>query len=267
MEEENTQCSRKLNGGGLLHRQSLPDDLIIEILLRLPCVCKSWKTLISDLQFAKQHLQSLTMDPSIANRRFFFGRGDGKIVSVPVKPLLENPSEPIEAVEFSMEHSLRVLGSCNGLVKNLKMEEENTQCSRKLNGGGLLHRQSLPDDLIIEILLRLPVRSLLLLKCVCKSWKTLISDLQFAKQHLQSLTMDPSIANRRFFFGRGDGKIVSVPVKPLLENPSEPIEAVEFSMEHSLRVLGSCNGLVCLLEIYEGNVYVDSFCIGSGIEA
>ncbi|KAL5100769.1 hypothetical protein RYX36_005096 [Vicia faba] len=134
------------------------------------------------------------------------------------------------------------------------MEEENTQCSRKLHGGGLLHRQSLPDDVIIEILLRLPVRSLLLLKCVCKSWKTLISDLQFAKQHLQSLTMDPSIANRRFFFGRGDGKIVSVPVKPLLENPSEPIEAVEFSMEHSLRVLGSCNGLVCLLEIYEGYV-------------
>ncbi|CAI8587409.1 unnamed protein product [Vicia faba] len=134
------------------------------------------------------------------------------------------------------------------------MEEENTQCSRKLNGGGLLHRQSLPDDLIIEILLRLPVRSLLLLKCVCKSWKTLISDLQFAKQHLQSLTMDPSIANRRFFFGRGDGKIVSVPVKPLLENPSAPIEAVEFNMEHSLRVLGSCNGLVCLLEIYEGYV-------------
>ncbi|KAL5100772.1 hypothetical protein RYX36_005099, partial [Vicia faba] len=77
------------------------------------------------------------------------------------------------------------------------MEEENTQCSRKLNIGGLLHRKSLPEDLIIEIHLRLP---------------------------------------------------------PLLENPSQPTEAVEFSMEHRLRVLGSCNGLVCLFDIDEGYV-------------
>ncbi|XP_058725729.1 F-box/kelch-repeat protein At3g23880-like [Vicia villosa] len=136
----------------------------------------------------------------------------------------------------------------------VKMEEENTRRSRKLNGDGLLNRQSLPDDLIIDILLRLPVRFLLQLKCVCKSWKTLISNSRFAKQHLQMLTMDQSITNPQFFFGRGDRKIVSLPVKPLLENHSETTEAVEFSMEHRFRVLGSCNGLVCLLDIDEGYV-------------
>ncbi|MCI40987.1 F-box/kelch-repeat protein, partial [Trifolium medium] len=39
----------------------------------------------------------------------------------------------------------------------------------------------LPEELIIQILLRLPVRSLIEFKCVCKSWKTLISDPKFAK--------------------------------------------------------------------------------------
>ncbi|KAK7295543.1 hypothetical protein RJT34_18453 [Clitoria ternatea] len=40
-----------------------------------------------------------------------------------------------------------------------------------------------PQDLIENILSRLPVRSLLRFKCVCKSWLSLISDPQFAKLH------------------------------------------------------------------------------------
>ncbi|XP_045791344.1 uncharacterized protein LOC123886050 [Trifolium pratense] len=39
----------------------------------------------------------------------------------------------------------------------------------------------------IRILLRLPVRSLLEYKCICKSWKTLISDPKFAKRQLHIL--------------------------------------------------------------------------------
>ncbi|XP_050902897.1 F-box/kelch-repeat protein At3g23880-like [Lathyrus oleraceus] len=123
-----------------------------------------------------------------------------------------------------------------------------------MTGDDLLHSQSLPEDLILETLLRLPVRSLLQLKCVCKLWKTLISDSEFAKRHLQRLTMDPSITNPQFIIGRGDAKVTSFPVKPLLENPSEPTEAVEFSMEHRFSILGSCNGLVCLLDIDQGYV-------------
>ncbi|XP_058725761.1 F-box/kelch-repeat protein At3g23880-like [Vicia villosa] len=137
------------------------------------------------------------------------------------------------------------------------MEEENTHTSRKLNGDGLLHRQSLPDDLIIEILLRHPVRSLLQFKHVCKSWKTLISDSQFAKRHLHRLTMDPSIINLQIIFASefGFGRIVSLPLKPLLEKPSEPIKAVEIGMEqYRFSILGECNGLVCLLDITQGYV-------------
>ncbi|RHN40014.1 putative F-box domain-containing protein [Medicago truncatula] len=42
----------------------------------------------------------------------------------------------------------------------------------------------IPYELIIQILLRLPVKSLLCFKCVCKSWFSLISDPHFANSHV-----------------------------------------------------------------------------------
>lgn len=49
----------------------------------------------------------------------------------------------------------------------------------------------LPEELVREILLRLPVKSLVQFKCVCKLWKTLISNSQFAKSHLQTNKWSP----------------------------------------------------------------------------
>jgi len=43
----------------------------------------------------------------------------------------------------------------------------------------------LPIELIIQILLRLPVKSLIRFKCVCKSWLSLISQPHFANSHFQ----------------------------------------------------------------------------------
>ncbi|XP_031284053.1 F-box/kelch-repeat protein At3g23880-like [Pistacia vera] len=42
----------------------------------------------------------------------------------------------------------------------------------------------LPDDLVRDILLRLPVKSLLRFKCVSKSWLSLISNHKLAITHL-----------------------------------------------------------------------------------
>lgn len=110
----------------------------------------------------------------------------------------------------------------------------------------------LPDDLIIEILIRVPARSLLQLKCVCKTWKILISDPQFANHHLRTSTANPSMTQQQRLvtsFISKRSKILSWPFKSHLEKPSNPhFKPFTFSLsnDHRYRILGSCNGLICL---------------------
>ncbi|XP_045827511.1 F-box/kelch-repeat protein At3g06240-like [Trifolium pratense] len=55
-------------------------------------------------------------------------------------------------------------------------------------------QQYLPHELIIQILLRLPVKCLLHFKCVCKLWLTLICDTHFANSHFQiTATHTPTV--------------------------------------------------------------------------
>ena len=49
---------------------------------------------------------------------------------------------------------------------------------------------TLPFDLIVEILCRLPVKLLMQFRCICKSWNSLINDCKFAKKHLNLSTTD-----------------------------------------------------------------------------
>ncbi|KEH19714.1 putative F-box domain-containing protein [Medicago truncatula] len=107
----------------------------------------------------------------------------------------------------------------------------------------------LPEEIIVNILLRLPVRSLLQFKCVCKSWKILISDPQFAKNQFLSSTEYPQLVSP--VFGLAKCEIVSYPLKPLLENTltiDKPVKPVIFSSRCQIMILGSCNGLLCLHE-------------------
>ncbi|CAK8573744.1 unnamed protein product [Lathyrus sativus] len=109
----------------------------------------------------------------------------------------------------------------------------------------------LPEELIGEILLSLPVRSLLQFKCVCKSWKTLISSSQFVKSHLQISTADRTLTNQAWVFSitRGPRNTVSYPLKQLFENPAATVKrGTSFYTEvKSYCIIGSCNGLLCLL--------------------
>jgi F-box interacting protein len=70
--------------------------------------------------------------------------------------------------------------------------------------------------------------------------------------------MNPSITHQHIFTSLlfyDPTKIISFPVKPLLENPSQrPNKHVEFCMEHKFLILGSCNGLLCLFDMDQGYV-------------
>ncbi|XP_058223400.1 F-box protein At1g11270-like [Rhododendron vialii] len=47
------------------------------------------------------------------------------------------------------------------------------------------HHRHLPNDVLIDILTRLPVKSLLRSKCVCKNWHNLIQNPTFAQAHFR----------------------------------------------------------------------------------
>lgn len=64
---------------------------------------------------------------------------------------------------------------------------------------------SLPDDVIYIILSRLPVKSLLRFKTVCKSWLSLISSRDFIKTHLSMSTNNPHYAHHHLLLSRLDG--------------------------------------------------------------
>ncbi|GAU45634.1 hypothetical protein TSUD_175470 [Trifolium subterraneum] len=123
---------------------------------------------------------------------------------------------------------------------------------------------SLLDELIADILSRLPIKTLMQIKCVCKSWKTLISfDPSFAKLHLQRSPRNNQlllIAEWGMPDQRLDLSVVPFPVSRLLETPIEfrhpyyRLKDVTIPNDPYYRlknmdcseIVGSCNGLICL---------------------
>ncbi|XP_040258016.1 F-box/kelch-repeat protein At2g43270-like [Aegilops tauschii subsp. strangulata] len=59
----------------------------------------------------------------------------------------------------------------------------------------------LPDELVSEIMTRLPVKSLIRFKCV-KAWRTTISDPSFVRSHLKISTSDASLLHASDFTGK-----------------------------------------------------------------
>ncbi|XP_057430752.1 F-box/kelch-repeat protein At3g23880-like [Lotus japonicus] len=109
---------------------------------------------------------------------------------------------------------------------------------------------SLPFDLVVEILCRLPVKPLLQFRCVCKSWKSLISDPKFAKKHLHSSPSD-FIRHRLIVNHHSDDS--GFRAYPLLSVfNTVPAAATATQLEYPLIIqkfnyviVGSCNGVLC----------------------
>ncbi|TQD88479.1 hypothetical protein C1H46_026003 [Malus baccata] len=102
-------------------------------------------------------------------------------------------------------------------------------------------KKHIPEEIWFEILARLPVKSLLRFRCVCKSWNTLISSPGFKTAHLGKNIMRDSYdyflirtANYRFSLYCRDTVAKCLD----LELPEQE--------NISLRINGSCNGLLCL---------------------
>ncbi|GAU36495.1 hypothetical protein TSUD_316210 [Trifolium subterraneum] len=105
----------------------------------------------------------------------------------------------------------------------------------------------LPSELIVEILLRLPARTLVQFRCVCKLWKTLISDPNFANKHLLNSIADSTMSHQRLAFHG-----CSYTLNSIFENPStlviDRFNGLENADAYHYYILGSCNGFLCLYD-------------------
>ncbi|XP_058725771.1 F-box/kelch-repeat protein At3g23880-like [Vicia villosa] len=107
---------------------------------------------------------------------------------------------------------------------------------------------TLPDELIAEVLSLLKPKSVMRFKCVSKSWNSLISDPFFINMHLIKSSRSPNI----ILFPDDFPTTSSIALlNPLLDdNPSInhfPKESKYKLMKWYCHVIGSCNGLTCLV--------------------
>jgi F-box interacting protein len=121
--------------------------------------------------------------------------------------------------------------------------------------------KELPEDLVTEILVWLPVVSLLRFKCVCKSWYALITHQNFIRKHL--LHNNNNNRNALFLLKTTedyteDYVVSTLSYETLQVSLTQPVPPPYFGMAKKVRVylVGSCNGLVCLHANYGLNVVI-----------
>ncbi|KAJ1423061.1 Galactose oxidase/kelch, beta-propeller [Sesbania bispinosa] len=111
----------------------------------------------------------------------------------------------------------------------------------------------LSQELITEILLRVPVKSLVRFKCVCKSWFSLISDPHFATSHFQLGAAPPT---HRIVFIAPETHSIDLDASLNDDSASAAIN-LNFLLPQSViynNVGGSCRGFI-LLDCYP-NSYI-----------
>ncbi|KAM7462981.1 hypothetical protein LguiA_031102 [Lonicera macranthoides] len=97
----------------------------------------------------------------------------------------------------------------------------------------------LAGDILSNIFLELPVISLLRCKCVCKLWRQLISDPIFIKLHLNQHHQE------KILLRSDQDSFYSFNFEETCGNPVS-FRDFPFKGRYLNRILGSCNGLLCL---------------------
>ncbi|XP_060180350.1 F-box/kelch-repeat protein At3g23880-like [Lycium barbarum] len=117
----------------------------------------------------------------------------------------------------------------------------------------LLKFSCLPDEIIIEILLRLPVKSILKFRCVSKYWLSLLSSSHFVKAQIKFSIKDCKNVNFRLVVVASAsglvGKMCSIYSIVCEKSSFVNVAKIDYPLKPpfgSAKFLGSCNGLICL---------------------
>ncbi|XP_052205735.1 putative F-box protein At3g16210 [Diospyros lotus] len=101
----------------------------------------------------------------------------------------------------------------------------------------------LPEDLIVNIFSRLPVKTLVRFRCACKRWNELIRSPDFVDIHFNANNQNEGARRGSITHHINGGAIFSVRVNEATADLSLPVPDVERAVD----VVGSSNGLVCLV--------------------
>ncbi|KAJ8547900.1 hypothetical protein K7X08_021136 [Anisodus acutangulus] len=108
----------------------------------------------------------------------------------------------------------------------------------------------LPREVIMEILLKVPSKSLLKFMCVSKPWLQLISSPEFVKIHLKLTANDKECSHHRVMFQESTGnfKVCSLPSLFYKEQSTELLDMGSPMEEPTIYtwIVGSVNGLICM---------------------
>ncbi|GFP95435.1 F-box protein cpr30 [Phtheirospermum japonicum] len=99
---------------------------------------------------------------------------------------------------------------------------------------------ALPENIVLCILTRLPVKSIARFKSVCKPWRHLFSTPEFLKSHQSQFSSDPknqSLIVHRVYKNSSDTSFFNIESNAM--NPS----AIDY---RNGDIVGCCNGLVCV---------------------
>ncbi|KAL2493678.1 F-box/kelch-repeat protein [Forsythia ovata] len=107
---------------------------------------------------------------------------------------------------------------------------------------------NVPEDILVEILSRLPVKSLIKFRCVCKSWYDILKKPTFDLKHHNSNLL----VSRRDF--KSNERVIS-----LFGNENTIIETFDDQnlssflngMFSHIRLIGPCKGIVCLYGFHD----------------
>ena len=127
-----------------------------------------------------------------------------------------------------------VIFTLNRSIKNMVLEDEQQQSKRKRISHLSIPSRLLLQEIIVEILLRLPVESLLRCKSVCKSWYSLISGQYFINSHVKLWTNRHRYERHQYGHPR---LIFIVSHKQRLSHK-----------DSRFRLISSCNGLFCIVD-------------------
>lgn len=141
---------------------------------------------------------------------------------------------------------------------DLIIEKHNKKIKCKLEDQSRNGLDSLPREISLDILSRLPITSVMQSRFVCRAWHTLSLDQNLVNLHLSQATKrnpflifhcDYPIRNQLYFVEFSDRD----DDKGIVRKINTPFSA---SMPE-FKVVGSCNGLLCLSDsLYNDSVYI-----------